>query len=581
MRPAGGFRLRTVVAVALFALVFIGESVYSYTQKSATNDEPVHVTDGYFSLARGDYRFDPEHPPLVRMWAALPLLFESVAADTRVVDASVPDQWAIAGLFHDAHRFLYLQNDADRLLYQARFMIVLLGVLLGVLLFAWVEEWLGFVPACAALAMLALEPNIVAHFSLVTTDGGLTSFAFGAVYFLWRICRRGPTAGNSAGLCLFCVLAATAKYSSILLFPAVLLLLALAVRPFRRLTLAKAATIAALVLVTSYVGLWASYRFQYLPSANATWTFALHDNADIAERVPTLTALVKWVDSHRLLPNVFSEGLLLGQAKSQRRFVYLAGRYSDTGWWYYFPFAMAIKTPLPLLLLIVWGSVHAVARRRLDPLTLAFLGVPIVFFMGGAMQSHLNIGLRHVLTVYPFLVMLAALAVAVLLETPRPRARLVLGALLIVWLFEYGRVYPSPLAFFNTLVGGPANGSQYLVDSNIDWGQDLKGLKAWMDEHDVSEISLSYFGEADPAYYGIKAIYLNGGPSFVPYRLISDPKVPGYVAISVSNLVGVFFSEENRRYYEPLRAMTPVAAIGHSINVYRVEEKWWQAAGSR
>ena len=572
--PTRATRAQAAVALLVFAVLFIAESVFVYTRQSATVDEPVHVADGYFSLARADYRVDPEHPPLLRMWAALPLLFEPVRSDASTIDATSPDRWAIVDLFNDTHRFLYRQNDADRLLFRARFMIVLLGVALGGLLFAWIDEWLGVWPACVALAMVALEPNLVAHYSVVTTDGGLTTFAFGAVYVLWRICRRGPAPLDVAWLCLFAILAVTSKYSSALLYPVVLLLLALAVFPFRRLSARRAAVIGALVLVTSYAGLWASYRFQYEPSATAGWTFALHDNPFVADKVPTLTAIVRWIDGHHLVPNVFSEGFLLGQAKSQSRFAFLAGQFSERGWWYYFPVAIAIKTPLPLLALMLWGGVMVWRRRGDDPMLPLFIVVPVVAFMAGPMQAHLNIGLRHVLTVYPFFIMLAVAGVVGVMRMPRRQAQALLGAAALVWLFEYGRVYPHVLAFFNTSIGGPANGARYLVDSNIDWGQDLIGLKAWMDEQGVPEVNLAYFGGADPEYYGIKAVYLNGGPSFAAERL-GAPKLPGYVALSATIASGVYIDESRRSYYQPFHAMTPVATIGYSINVYRVERPWW------
>lgn len=554
--------------LALFALVFIGECLWSYTQTSATFDEPVHLADGYFSLARGDYRFDPEHPPLLRMWAAVPLLFERVTADSTVLDATWSDSWALNVLHHDAHRFVYLQNDADRLLYRARFMIVLLGVLLGVLVFAWVHEWLGFRAACAALVMLALEPNIVAHYSLVTTDAGLTTFAVGALYFAWRLCRRS-TPLNVAGLCVFCALAVTSKFSGVLLFPIVAGLLALAVYPFRRLSAKTAVVVALLMVVSSYAFIWTTYRFHYLPSANSTWTYALHENPSLRELAPQLAATVKWIDSHRLLPNVFSEGFFIGQAKAQRRVAFLGGRYSDTGWWYYFPYAMAIKTPVSLLALSFGGLVYLLGRPR-DRTMLACVLITIAGFLVPLMVSHLNIGLRHALAVYPFLILLAALAV----DTLRTRGVAGMAAVAVLagfWLFEVGRVYPHALAFFNTLVGGPVHGAEYLVDSNLDWGQDLKGLKKWMDEQHIPEISLSYFGSADPAYYGMKVNYLHGSPFFVTPEQTGQPKVPGYLAVSETNMKGLYFGNNPRDYFSrPLAPLTPVAVIGHSIRVYRL-----------
>jgi hypothetical protein len=139
---------------------------------------------------------------------------------------------------------------------------------------------------------------------------------------------------------------------------------------------------------------------------------------------------------------------------------------------------------------------------------------------------------------------------------------------------ELALIYPHCLAAFNLAVGGPAHGDEYLVDSNIDWGQDLKGLKRWMDRNRVTTINLSYFGTADPSYYGIQCTYLPGGPFYVEQQ-VSPPQLPGYVAVSLTNLRGVYFNEEMRRRYEQLLERKPAARIGHSINVYWIERPWW------
>jgi hypothetical protein len=137
---------------------------------------------------------------------------------------------------------------------------------------------------------------------------------------------------------------------------------------------------------------------------------------------------------------------------------------------------------------------------------------------------------------------------------------------------EFASVYPSPLAFFNILVGGPNHGDECLVDSNLDWGQDLKGVKRWMTANHVDQINLCYFGSADPAYYRINATPLPGNGLMERGQA---PELPGYVAISVTNLRGAYFPEQLRQFYRPLLSMTPVAKIGHSILIYQVEKPWW------
>jgi len=223
-------------------------------------------------------------------------------------------------------------------------------------------------------------------------------------------------------------------------------------------------------------------------------------------------------------------------------------------------------------------------RRLLG--TPLFILLPPVFIVGLAMTQKLNIGLRHILPVYPLMLMVCAVAIAWFLHEPGsstksrwgqpsllPHRRWWLLACIALLAFEARRVYPSPLAFFNVLCGGPQHGDKYLVDSNLDWGQDLNGLKRWMDSNEVKNIYLCYFGMADPAYYGIQYTALPGNGFMDAGKL---PSEPGYLAISATNLRGVYFPENIRQFYAPLLKQEPLLRIGYSIFIYRVDRPWWQ-----
>jgi hypothetical protein len=523
----------------------------------------------------GDYRVDPGHPPLMRMAAALALLTARVArVDTSIIDRTSAERWMPDVQRGLGHRFLYLDNDADQVLYRARFVSVLVGVLLGALIFFWSRDWLGPTPALIAVALFALEPNLAAHFSLVTTDGGLACFVFGTVYFLWRVTRRA-SAANIAGFILFFVLAVTTKFSAMLLAPLVVILLGAAVFRDRSVAIGRAVGILAVLGVCTWTGVWAVYGFRYAPSSNQSWLFRYQAEPFVAEAAPATAAVVTWIDERRLLPNAFSQGLLITQVFAQGRRAFIAGEYGTDGWWYFFPLAILIKTPIALLLLSAGAFLPRTLLRGDDRQTAVFLLAPIAVFLGTAIVSNINIGLRHVLMIYPFLIMAAAYGARAALNQGSRWARPALGALGVALLFEFGRAYPHPLAFFNSLVGGPARGAQYLVDSNLDWGQDLKGLKGWMDSNGVPEINLAYFGSADPRYYGIRGVYLPGSPGFLPKDMMGAPRLPGYVAVSATIQSGVYVEEPDRSFYKPLQAHAPVASIGYTINVYRVESRWW------
>ncbi len=580
-------RTRTVVVLVSFAIVFSALTVGSYTQKSATWDESINLLSGYTILRYHDYRFSPGHVPFVRVWAAVPLVgLGDVSFDPTVVERTDSMDWPLYRQYSLAHEFLYLRNDADRLLYRARFMIVLLGVGLGILLYCWAREWLGFWPAVFALALYTLEPNILAHSSLVTTDMGLACFIFGAAYFSWRLAREWSIF-NLLGLSLCVVLAQTSKLTAIPMLGivcALLLVRALDCRPWPcrlspRLQLSSrgARSVAALcaivfMLVISYAGIWAAYGFRYCPDPAGKEQFHFDTEPYVIDRAPDLIHWLAWVDRAHLLPNAYVQGLLFIDANAQQRGAFLAGQFSAVGWWYYYPVAFLLKTPLSLLVGLAVGIAFAVLKWRTQWRDNMYtLLVPLIFFVG-AMTTQINIGLRYVLLVYPFAILVAARAAYEFIERDRRWVPIVLVA---VAALELATAYPHCLAFFNGLAGGPRNGYKYLVDSNLDWGQDLKGLKRWMDKNRVQQINLSYFGTADPAYYGIDCTHLPAAPFFVAKSQM--PRLPGYVAVSVTNLRGVYLNDYGKAFYRPLLEREPDAIIGYSIYIYRVERPWWGA----
>lgn len=552
----------------MFALVFCALEIPGCVNESATYDEPIHLTDGYFSLARRDHRVDPEHPPFLRMWAALPLLTMSgIQSEPARIDSSGPSEWALGRLFAYAHEFTYVDNDADRMLIRARAMIVLLGLLLGVLLYAWAHEWFGWPAAASALALYALEPNLLAHARLVTTDLGVTLFMFGAVYFLWRTVDawRGR---NIALLAAFVGLAVISKFSALLLVPILGSLLAAAVIE-RRIDLRRAAVVAGLVLAGSLAAIWAVYGFRYAPSGSA-WLYRFHDDPFAAAPLPTLASLVGWIDRHGLLPNAYSEGFLLGQARAQGRNAFLQGAYSQDGWWYYFPVAIALKTPLILLATTAAGALSW--RRVRTDRSWLFVVLPVAIYLGWSMAAHINIGVRHVLPVFPFLILAAAAGLHRIVTSGHRKWAV---AIVVVAAVELGSAYPHTLAFFNAAAGGPSGGIRHLGDSNLDWGQDLKALKAWMQERGVEHVNLAYAGNADPAYYGIDCTYLPGSPGWIDMSKFGRPRLPGYVAVSATLLQGIYAENEMQRsYYRRLLAREPVAVLGYTMYIYWLEQPW-------
>jgi len=219
----------------------------------------------------------------------------------------------------------------------------------------------------------------------------------------------------------------------------------------------------------------------------------------------------------------------------------------------------------------------AVALARIPRLSRRdawLLWLPIAVYAAATATRGLQIGHRHLLPLYPFLFLAAGEAAAALIAWRLPVGAWLAGALGLWYAGGTLMQHPHHLAYFNELAGGPANGWRLLVDSNLDWGQDLKRLAEWTHANGVGKLKLSYFGSADPGYYGIDSEALPGYTSPHAARITREIRPGDTVAVSATNLQGVYLDAEDRPLMERLRALRPVARIGYSIFVYRPDFTW-------
>jgi hypothetical protein len=265
---------------------------------------------------------------------------------------------------------------------------------------------------------------------------------------------------------------------------------------------------------------------------------------------------------------------------------FLLGEFSAEGFAAYFPVAFLVKTPLVTLLLLLAAAIILVAKKETRQPAL-FLLVPAVLYFLLSMQSALNIGYRHLLPMLPFVYVLISGVTRLIMNnelpinqspitnnpiTQLPNYVLLIAPLLLILTNLW--IYPHYLSYFNLAAGGPENGGDILIDSNIDWGQDLLRLQEWMAENGVERVKLSWFGSADPAYYGLSYNALPGLPRHFnlwwerPFDPDNPP--PGVYAISISNLWELPLEE--KVVFPWFRAREPDDRVGYSILIYRVEE---------
>lgn len=485
---------------------------------SPTYDEPVHLASGYVALKTPlrpiNYR---DHPPLAEMAAALPLLALKPALMTQHPQ--------FGRLYNYADAFLH-QNTvpAERLLSTARlWSLVLWTAAVALPALEWAGRLAGPVGAAAAAALSAFCPALFSNAALVATDSAAAALFFMTFWLLSfnpRRRRHWALAGFCAGLAL------GAKFSMVV------------IPPFAA---------AALLMERKLDG--GSGRFDW---------------AGAAVSVVALLLSLLFVYKFRGL-GLWWEGFTATMSRlDQGRSAYLLGQYSTTGWWYYFPVALLVKTPLPLLALAALGAASWLRVPRSQQL---WVWGPAAAYFVLACFSKTQIGYRHILPVYPSLILLGAVGAEKLFR--RGRAARLLLMLFGGWLV-YGvfKTHPHHLAYFNELAAGPEGGRRWLADSNLDWGQDLPALARELKARGNPAIYFSYFGAGDPSLYGIRYLPV-GFVSNVDRRdgvALPDPRGQVLLAVSATNLVGVYYRD--KAAFAWLGERRPCFSAGHSILLY-------------
>jgi len=568
------------IVSSVFLLLLAILALTSSLQKSPTVDEPLHLFAGYSYLKWGDFRINPEHPPLAKIVAALPLLAIDIRdprpsslnwnmlSETELRDRAVDV----------AQEMLFRQNDANTLFFYAKAAMILVGIVLGIFVFLWSRSLAGTSAALASLFFYCLDPNILAHLPVIQTDILFTATFFIATYFFWLTLKKMAWS-NLSLTAVFFGLAAITKHS----FPVILIiwgslgLVWIFVSTPSQTDLGvtepisgrrqKAWILTRVLLVSlaaAYLFVWATYGFRFAAIPGG------HHASEMAQVMPDGAFVRAWarlMDKYRIFPEAWINGQLF-VLKNLKRPAYLLGETSPDGFRLYFPVTFIVKTPLPTLLLLL-GFAGLWLRRR-ERIGTFFLLIPVVAYFLLAIFSRLNIGVRHLLPIYPFLFVIIGVSAASYWKgwTWPKRAGLIFLALWYLW--SAVSSYPHYLAYFSELAGGPANGHKILVDSNLDWGQDLKGLKRWMDENRVEKIGFLYFGKAEPQYYGIDAFYLPG--SWV-VQDSSNNKIPNYLAVSATfnYAPAMYLTQPEEAIVKTFKSGDPVATIGYSILLYKVD----------
>ncbi|HWP48335.1 MAG TPA: glycosyltransferase family 39 protein [Candidatus Limnocylindrales bacterium] len=618
MKPSRLFFLIPVVLLLILGLqVFL-----SMGQISITYDEFAHLPAGYSYLKTGDFRMYSHNPPLIKLITAFPLLFMEIRLpQSNYWDSEeVPVRpWFYGMDFMRANRTQYLH-----FFFYARLMTLFLSGLLGFLVFLWSREFYGTPAGCFSLFLYVFCPNILAQSGLATVDLGTSLTIFLAVYCFYhylKIRTYGPTSLHLLTLFLSGItlgLALLSKFTGLLLlilYPILLGWQFIRSRGKSRTTNNRRQAlvtpflgIVLIAFLTVHIGYAFQGSFSPLGSYHFTSNFLKPLNHPLLKNIPVPLPFyyLKGFDNQKVKEEYGSETMLLGEV-------------SRTGWWYYYLFVLLFKVPLPIFIFLILIFLRRATDDRRPRVDDIFLLVPTGVILITFSFVRLQLGIRYVLPIFPFLFVYLGQTVHVLQKNkkaqestpcfesvedppspipvsgeeillrkaqnqqdtpslqkkPTPESKKTRITALIIglsfwYLISSLSVYPNYLSYFNELAGGPRNGYRILSDANLDVGQGLIQLKKYLTEQGIERINLLYFGWVDPGLYGIQAHQF---PNLSPH---------GVYAISVAYLQGIPFIRMDAQgrvyrlspeFFEMFKNLEPEAQIANSIFIYKIPEK--------
>jgi hypothetical protein len=541
-----------LIYLAGIILFFSFLAVSVIKQKSVGFDEAQYPAAGYNCWKNADYKINIENPPLAKLLVSLPLIFFNL--DIPVVSevpVSHPHYHFVFG-----HKFLAENKiSQEKILFLSRIVILLVSIIFGITLYLFTKRHFGVHSAFISAVLYFFCPNILAYSCVATTDLLISFLIFlFVIQFSMTLRHEGSVVCSPAqrgeaisslrqflisGLILG--LALLTKHTAFVLLPvaAVMILIKYLTEETPEIfTKEKFYDRLVLMMSAAFIVVIAGYRIVH-----------------IKEYFQGLNGVLPLITT----------GLGSGQ-------VYMSGKYSTGGWWYYYIFVFLLKTPIPVILLMISALISIFKRKTLIiyPELTYILPAAAVILVSLSLSKY-QIGMRTLLPVYPFLFVWLSEEVGQLWNKKGFGRTLVVVS--GVWyIFSAVNIHPHHLAYFNELAGGAKNGSKYLADSNIDWGQDLPLLAKRLKVAGNPQIILSYFGNDSPGHYGIKFQELASRSRITQKgsmisNLADMPEI--YLAVSATNLAGAYYPGQENLFWW-LKTEKPLDIIGYSIFIYDI-----------
>ena len=559
---------------AVLVLIMITQVVLSMLQESPFWDEGDHIYAGYMNWKHGEYDLNPEHPPLVKLIATLPLLPLHLKIAPRqgrfFKDESYYDGQAL--LFHNGpgNGGKY---TVDSLLLRVRLAVLVFAIGLAFLLFFAGREMFGPLAGLIALTLFVFDPTVLVNAPFVTTDMAAACGFFLTAYMFYRFAKkmtwaRAAMCGVAMGVAL------TSKHSAILLFPILLLLGAGEIagrwKASPRWPGREAARMALGVCAIFAIGLfllWGAYSFRYTMQLNGVWVRTLARES--ATLPPFERSGLAFLEHFRLLPQSYIYGLANVLRVGYLLSAYIFGKLYIHGKWFYFPSILSAKWSvgmLGMLALAIYAFATGKVRRSRE---VFFLALPALFYLAVAMAGPLNTGVRHVLPIFPFAFTLVGGGAGWLIG--QRKIWLIPVAALLLWhVVDSVRMFPNYLPYENVLWGGSSRTNLYFTDSATEAGEELKWVKQWVDAHHVTQCWIAYYPAPYllPSDYGIPCQPLPTLDTLYEEDLYVPPVIRGPILVAYPDLNGFEFGSRVRNPYESLFERKPDDVIADAVAVY-------------
>ena len=569
--PAGALRPAYRVVVLALLVMVAGEIALSSRQESQVTDEADHLYAGYEYWKHGDFGRNPEHPPLAKLVAASALLPLSLA------EPDIPYSNFKSRDFYNGAKFLY-SADADRLLARGRGMLLVFSLGLALAVFAAGWEMFSAEAGLLAMALVCLEPVLLANGGLILTDMTLTCLMFVAIYSFYRYMKR-PGVGRLL-LCSVAVgLTLVAKQSGALVFP-ILGIIAVVdalqerkkvcveheVSGFR--TAVSFAVAFGVIAIVSYAMLWGFYGFRFAarPDGLAMAPTLAAYSAAIPSRFEA--AAIGFCSQHHLLPEAYLFGWADILQVPGKRDSFVLGVLHPGSWWLGLPAIILMKSTITLMALLALAPFAGIWRRRREFL---FLAIPAAVYLLIAIVSGMNAELRYILPVYPFCIVLAGAAAWEMGRRSRGWA-IGVAALMVFEAASSLHGFPDYLAYANEAFGGPSQSYRLMAGTNGDGGQGLKWVKSYLDANHVSDCwfdSVNPF--VDPKYYGVQCKPLVTESNLRGATLLGQvpATISGVVLISATEMAGRSWEPDALNPYAQFTHLKPDAQPGNVVLAYR------------